>query len=376
MSADRDAFLRAICASPDDDTPRLVFADWLDDHGEPQRAEFIRVQCEMEQAEEFGPRWRELDKRQRKLLLANRAKWSAELANRGVMNAESRRGFVHEVTIYSKRFAAEAEKLLAAAPIRQVKFADLRAARGNVPLAELLRCPALARLQELDFANTLFLSNDEAELIAGCSALRGLRVLILPHHNLTPITMRALMQSANMNSVTQLELIAVSIEREWNGTDLAAALVADPGFRRITRLTLRGTGTGPAGIRAFAESPHAAGLKSLSISGGGVMDANRLGPIGAAALANSPNLANLTALGLAGQQLGLGGVRALAASPHLTGLRHLDLSQNKFTAAMLDALLASESLTNLISLELRWCDVPPDAVPKLREKFPHAAIVV
>jgi hypothetical protein len=88
-------------------------------------------------------------------------------------------------------------------------------------------------------------------------------------------------------------------------------------------------------------------------------------------------LANLTALALAGQRLGLGGVKALAASPYLTGLRHLDLSQNKFTAAMLDALLASETLTDLISLELRWCDVPRDAaVPKLREKFPHAAIVV
>ena len=27
--SDRDAFLRAIRESPEDDTPRLVFADWL-----------------------------------------------------------------------------------------------------------------------------------------------------------------------------------------------------------------------------------------------------------------------------------------------------------------------------------------------------------
>jgi uncharacterized protein (TIGR02996 family) len=40
-----DGFLDAICAAPDDDTPRLVFADWLEEHGEPERAEFIRVQC-------------------------------------------------------------------------------------------------------------------------------------------------------------------------------------------------------------------------------------------------------------------------------------------------------------------------------------------
>ena len=39
---DRHAFLAAIKAHPDDDTPRLVFADWLDEHGEPERARVIR----------------------------------------------------------------------------------------------------------------------------------------------------------------------------------------------------------------------------------------------------------------------------------------------------------------------------------------------
>ncbi len=47
MRTDRDAFMAAILAAPDDDLPRLVFADWLDEHGEPERAEFIRVQCEL-----------------------------------------------------------------------------------------------------------------------------------------------------------------------------------------------------------------------------------------------------------------------------------------------------------------------------------------
>src|SRR5438093_1495473 len=43
----RSALLAAICAHPDEDTPRLVYADWLDEHGEHDRAEFIRVQCEL-----------------------------------------------------------------------------------------------------------------------------------------------------------------------------------------------------------------------------------------------------------------------------------------------------------------------------------------
>ena len=46
-TADHAAFLRAIIAEPAVDLHRLVFADWLEDHGEPERAEFIRCQIEL-----------------------------------------------------------------------------------------------------------------------------------------------------------------------------------------------------------------------------------------------------------------------------------------------------------------------------------------
>lgn len=39
--------LKAILASPDDDNVRLVYADWLQEYGEEERAEFVRVQCEL-----------------------------------------------------------------------------------------------------------------------------------------------------------------------------------------------------------------------------------------------------------------------------------------------------------------------------------------
>lgn len=41
----RESFIRCICEQPAEDTTRLVFADWLDENGDPDRAEFIRVQC-------------------------------------------------------------------------------------------------------------------------------------------------------------------------------------------------------------------------------------------------------------------------------------------------------------------------------------------
>lgn len=62
------AFLQAIIASPDDDTPRLAAADWLDEHDDPDRAAFIRLQVELARLEATGEgdtpaaeslRWRE-----------------------------------------------------------------------------------------------------------------------------------------------------------------------------------------------------------------------------------------------------------------------------------------------------------------------------
>jgi len=40
-------FLRMIAENPDDDAPRLVFSDWLDEHEHHEHAEFIRLQIEL-----------------------------------------------------------------------------------------------------------------------------------------------------------------------------------------------------------------------------------------------------------------------------------------------------------------------------------------
>jgi uncharacterized protein (TIGR02996 family) len=59
---DWELLLKAVAASPDDDLPRLVAADWLDEHGEPERGEFIRLQIAREQQghTEMAPRERGL----------------------------------------------------------------------------------------------------------------------------------------------------------------------------------------------------------------------------------------------------------------------------------------------------------------------------
>ena len=46
MLSDGQMLLKAICADPDNDLPRLVYADYLEENGQAERAAFIRLQCE------------------------------------------------------------------------------------------------------------------------------------------------------------------------------------------------------------------------------------------------------------------------------------------------------------------------------------------
>ena len=73
---DREALIAGIATDPDDDLRRLVFADWLDDHGEPERAEFVRLQVEAE-AKRGTPEFAPLQARAGELFAAHAARWFA-----------------------------------------------------------------------------------------------------------------------------------------------------------------------------------------------------------------------------------------------------------------------------------------------------------
>ena len=49
------ALRQAVIASPEDDLPRLVYADWLDEAGDPGRAEFIRAQVQLAKTAPWEP---------------------------------------------------------------------------------------------------------------------------------------------------------------------------------------------------------------------------------------------------------------------------------------------------------------------------------
>ena len=69
-------FLQAICEEPDDDAHRLVYADWLDDHGDADRAEFIRLQCALARMDDEDEA---MKAREAELLRLHGEAWVAEL---------------------------------------------------------------------------------------------------------------------------------------------------------------------------------------------------------------------------------------------------------------------------------------------------------
>ena len=77
-----DAFLRAILETPDDETPRLVFADWLEEHGDliqAARGELMRVQCELARWVPDLPRRTALQERESTLIRTFAQHWSDHL---------------------------------------------------------------------------------------------------------------------------------------------------------------------------------------------------------------------------------------------------------------------------------------------------------
>lgn len=120
--SDEAALLTAIAAHPDEDTPRLAFADWLDENNQPIRAEFIRLQVEIARIEtlprQLLNRHVELFRRQQTLMDDHRDELLGPLA--GLVDTcrlEFRRGFVSELRTDPVRFHDSVERFGATQPL-------------------------------------------------------------------------------------------------------------------------------------------------------------------------------------------------------------------------------------------------------------------
>ena len=417
---DHAALLAAVCDRPDDDTPRLVYADLLDDDGDAARAAFIRTQVELARTPEYHPLWarcRQLDPGVvRGWAMAHTLPkplpdgfgWRGH-------DRQFHRGFPWLVgTLSAEAVVAGGEKLLSLAPIQALSFDD----RSRPDLLALAGCPTLARLRRLEFT-TFPLDADDLRPLARSRYAGGLEELAFENQAVTPDGLGLLAASdlfprlrslALCNNALPPALLVDALAaadrpgqlRELTLTlaDLpapdAAHLFALPALRTVERLDLsENKGLGPDGIAALAESglvrrlevlnlegtlPGVPGLKVLTATGGlaGVrwldLSDNRLGPNGVRLLAEARNVRGLRVLDLSGNPVGDKGAELLAGARHLAGLVELNLTDCGITDAGALALAESPHLDGLVRLDLRdrgaaARPLGPDARRALAERF-------
>jgi uncharacterized protein (TIGR02996 family) len=234
--------LHAIREYPDDDTARLVFADWLEEHGnDPDRAEFIRVEIELSRTEPNS----DAEERRRSYLFGRRAdllkmhkkEWLAPFTPYA-KESSFERGFVQSLEVSAGAFVRNAEKWAALTPLTRVKVTscfewDQVTRERTWWAAGLFGSPVLSRLRTLDLEG-LRLTADALEPLAANPDLSRLRELVLM----------------------------------WNpiGNEGAMLLARMPQLRGLESLDMRSNNITDPGARAIAGSPYLTQLKELRLS--------------------------------------------------------------------------------------------------------------
>src|SRR5262249_19796826 len=132
---------------PDDDTLRLVFADWLEERGNP-RAEFVRVQCQLAHLSSDDSRRNELLLREQRMLDEYEKDWLGPLAE-FVTHAIFRRGFLEELILSGEEFLAHASAIYRLAPAIDVQIRNIG---GIDTLVALAHSPHLTHVRFLDLS--------------------------------------------------------------------------------------------------------------------------------------------------------------------------------------------------------------------------------
>jgi uncharacterized protein (TIGR02996 family) len=294
-----DAFIEDIRENPDDDVPRLIFADWLEDNGDPDRADFIRTL--IRRAGTLSEDGSALATHAAKLLQANWQRWAGPLGgllgdgfpNRnwaltgfGLESVRHfmPRGFVEEVEVTAGQFVEVAPRLLRLHPVRHLR---------------------------------LHQAADHAAALAGLPELRWVEKLNLVDPYRAPLDaggMESLARSPHLG-----RLWSFTAPGNHLGDDGAAALAAAPWLGGVRSLSLADNGLSARGAAALAATPQAFRPDNLCL------DRNPIGDEGAVALSRSPVLQRVEYLSLRRCGVAAAGAVALRASPHLPRGAKLDL---------------------------------------------------
>jgi uncharacterized protein (TIGR02996 family) len=405
---DAAALLRAIVRHPDDDTPRLVYADWLQENDRAEEGEFLRVQCRLATIDPDDAEYPELLDREAELKLwlgthvpGPRPTFPAGLSVEGGAHwwQWSARGFPRflEFDGYERHgvkamraLANAVERAFEALPTRWLVVRFITVAQ----LAALLKQPVLAKVSELtlQLATTGDEANEAARLVANCRHLRNLRGAALywelsdsacevlakcPWDRLewfsptssaiSPAGLRTLAGANWFRRLREFSLVddvpAETLEtlprlptfphlhtldlssNMFFTTDTWESFGKARNFPALTRLQVN---EGDLSGSRFAALAGATGfnLSVLTVRHCGT------GPGTGAALAAAPWADSLRVLDLGYNNLEPADVKALAECKKFGALRHLDLSYNALGPTGLVALRKNPALRELRALNL------------------------
>lgn len=316
-------FLAEIAASPDDDLPRLVYADWLEERGDP-RGEFIRVQCELAR----HPDDPHLCARETELLASHRKEWLREIREAKPTYVEFRRGFIHSLAFFGDRFARCASQIFAAAPL--IQALTLQRCRKECP---------------------------ELELIPKQTFIRDLKLI---RSQVGPVGARRLSQCVG------LRLTSLTVDSGSLGLQAIGLLSRAAHFKEVESLDFSRNGIGDEDLEVLADVWQPTRLRTLNLSQNYVSDRGLGTLVSTPALSRlreldlydnrvrlqipweSPTpLLNLQSLDLSHNQLDITGPRMLGESVTFSRLKTLKLRRSQLTADDIAAILPFRVLTEL-----------------------------
>jgi uncharacterized protein (TIGR02996 family) len=437
VSSELIALLAACRARPADDLPRLVLADWLDENGQPERAEFVRVQVELSHPTADAARMKELKVAELQLLAAHKNEWMAGYWQaitamvdhvhpsqlgfgrhlyffRGLLHIQHATGF-HEYPPFlawlrtPEAMWLEQISLLSSIP-SFVKIDWPDELSGRIEL--------MIRADNLDSPDDM---KDQFRLLAVSSNFTGVRSLsvfeggeiFLEEISRADVTKLVKLKISGHNVARMANLISTSPFTSLSSLDIGRlsepalkALIRSPYLSNLTELNFVGspisdacmvalcgsklahslravefpnTGLGDAGVIALTQSPILAQMHGPRLN----LMMNPIGDAGLKALAECEHLQRFRELVLRenydekvrGSGIGDAGVIALAESPYAANLQYLDFWRNRITDRGAFALARSPYLNKVVDLSVKENAVTEAGAAALHERFGEAAKV-
>ena len=205
--SDEAAFLRAICEHPDEDTPRLVFADWLDEQGDDANAawaELIRVQVPL--ARGPGAEREKLVARERELLPTVVNTWFTRLkVSADLKWANWTRGFPLTLDGAGSVIRIARPAFAERVPLREFNIN----AATDADLIEFATWPELQLVRKLGVWTESYLTVAESGLVAlfRCPHLRNLERLRIHRAAYTDAAMEALLEAPYLDQLINVKIV-------------------------------------------------------------------------------------------------------------------------------------------------------------------------